>query len=199
MSREDFNYSNIKVEDIMTKALISVNPSTTAHQIAKMMEQGGIGAIIVKENEIPIGIVTDRDYATKIAANSMSFDTPVEKIMSTPLITIPCDAPISSAAEMMSTKKIRKLAVSDNGKITVGAPTVKGASVTATVLDHVKADKVLVFKKKKLSEKHKGKTLCKSGFHKWVILKDRQFDVKQGKLVTVYQCRRCGKQKSTAI
>ena len=58
---------------------------------------------------------------------------------------------------------------------------------------------ILVFKKKKLSEKHKGKTLCKSGFHKWEILKDRQFDVKQGKLVTVYQCRRCGKQKSTAI
>lgn len=58
---------------------------------------------------------------------------------------------------------------------------------------------ILVFKKKKLSEKHKGKTLCKSGFHKWEILKDRQFDVKQGKLVTVYQCSRCGKQKSTAI
>ena len=58
---------------------------------------------------------------------------------------------------------------------------------------------ILVFKKKKLSEKHKGKTLCKSGFHKWEILKDRQFDVKQGKLVTVYRCSRCGKQKSIAI
>ena len=117
MSREDFDYSKIKVEDIMTKALISVNPATTSLQIAKMMEQGGIGAIIVKENEIPIGIITDRDFATKIAAQSLSFDTPVEKIMSSPLITIPNDAPISSAAEIMSSKKIRKLAVSDSGKI----------------------------------------------------------------------------------
>jgi hypothetical protein len=58
---------------------------------------------------------------------------------------------------------------------------------------------ILVFKKKKQAEKHKGKTLCKSGFHKWKILKERQFDVKQGKLVTVYQCSRCGKQKNTAI
>ena len=58
---------------------------------------------------------------------------------------------------------------------------------------------ILAFKKKKLSEKHKGKTLCKSGFHKWEIFKEKQFDVKQGKLVTVYKCMRCGKQKSTAI
>jgi len=101
----------------MTKALISVNPATTAFQIAKMMEQGGIGAIIVKENSIPVGIVTDRDFATKIASNNLSFDVPVEKIMSSPLITIKHDAPISTAAEMMSSKKIRKLAVSENGTI----------------------------------------------------------------------------------
>lgn len=41
------------------------------------------------------------------------------------------------------------LLISDDGKIQVGEPTVKGASVTATVVDHVKADKVLVFKKKR--------------------------------------------------
>ena len=117
MTREDFNSSSIKVRDIMTKALISINPSTTAHQIAKMMEQGGIGAIIVKENEIPVGIVTDRDFATKIAANNMSFDTPAEKIMSAPLITISSESPISEAAQIMKNKKIRKLAVSDNGVI----------------------------------------------------------------------------------
>jgi len=58
---------------------------------------------------------------------------------------------------------------------------------------------ILVFKKKKLSERHKGKTLCKSGFHKWEVIKENQFDVKQGKLVTVCKCKRCGKQKSTAI
>jgi len=117
MSPEDFNSSSLLVKDIMAKALISVNPATTALQIAKMMEQGGIGAILVKENENLVGIVTDRDFATKIAANNLSFDTPVQKIMSSPLITINHDEPISAAAEMMTSKKIRKLAVSDNGNI----------------------------------------------------------------------------------
>ena len=117
MSPDDFNSSSILVKDIMAKALISVNPETTALQIAKMMEQGGIGAVLVKENENLVGIITDRDFATKIAANNLPFDTPVEKIMSSPLITINHDESISTAAEMMSSKKIRKLAVSENDKI----------------------------------------------------------------------------------
>ena len=117
MSREDFNYSSILVKDIMTTALISVNPTTTTFQIAKMMDQGGIGAIIVKDNDDPVGIITDRDFAIKIAANNLPSDTPVEKTMSSPLITINHSEPISAAAEMMSSKKIRKLAVSENGKI----------------------------------------------------------------------------------
>ena len=117
MSPDDSNFSSIIVEDIMIKTLISVNPATTAFQIAKMMEQGGIGAVLVKENDHLVGIITDRDFATKIAANNRPFDTPAKEIMSSPLVTINHDESISSAAERMSSKKIRKLAVSDNGDI----------------------------------------------------------------------------------
>jgi CBS domain-containing protein len=117
MGTADFSSSSILVKDIMTKALISVNPTTTVVQIAKMMEQGGIGAVLVKENDNLVGIITDRDFATKIAANNLPFDTLVEKIMSSPLISINHDEPISAAAQMMSNKKIRKLAVSENGTI----------------------------------------------------------------------------------
>ena len=101
----------------MTKALITVNLSTTAPQIAKMMEQGEIGAVLVKDSDNIVGIITDRDFATKIAANNLSYDTPIAKIMSSPLITIDHNKSISAAAEMMSKKKIRKLAVSENGRI----------------------------------------------------------------------------------
>jgi len=117
VSREDFNYSSILIQDIMTRALITVNRSTTALQVAKMMEQGGIGAVLVQDNGNPVGIVTDRDYATRIAANDLPLNTAVENIMSTPLITINHDEPISAAAERMTSKKIRKLAVTENGKM----------------------------------------------------------------------------------
>lgn len=55
---------------------------------------------------------------------------------------------------------------------------------------------VVPFKKKSVKDQHKGKTLCRHGFHKWTVIKDKQFDVKQGKLVTVSKCDRCGKEKS---
>ena len=117
MSREDFNYSSILVQDIMTRALITVNLATTALQVAKMMEQGGIGAILVQDNDNPVGIITDRDFATRVVANNLPSDTSVEKIMSSPLISINYNEPISAAAERMTSKKIRKLAVTENGKI----------------------------------------------------------------------------------
>lgn len=55
---------------------------------------------------------------------------------------------------------------------------------------------VLPFKKKSLKEKHKGKTLCRNGHHKWQVDKEKRFDVKQGKLVTSYTCARCGKYRN---
>jgi large subunit ribosomal protein L21 len=41
------------------------------------------------------------------------------------------------------------LLVDNDGKVAVGTPTVKGAKVTAKVLEHVKGEKVIVFKKKR--------------------------------------------------
>ena len=56
--------------------------------------------------------------------------------------------------------------------------------------------KVLKFKKPKLSEKHKGKGLCVHGFHKWEVISDNKFDVREGKLITAYRCKRCGTTKN---
>jgi len=56
--------------------------------------------------------------------------------------------------------------------------------------------KVLAFKKPTPREKSKGKTLCLHNFHKWQVVTERKFDVKQGRLVTLYRCARCGKEKT---
>ena len=57
---------------------------------------------------------------------------------------------------------------------------------------------VVPFKRPKASEKHRGKSLCRSGFHKWKVETQKQFDVKSGKLVTSYRCERCGAHKTTS-
>jgi len=37
--------------------------------------------------------------------------------------------------------------------------------------------------------------MCQHGFHDWVIFQGKKFDVRQGKLVTVFRCSRCGAEK----
>ena len=41
------------------------------------------------------------------------------------------------------------LLVEKDGQVTIGAPAIEGAKITAEVLDHVKGDKVIIFKKKR--------------------------------------------------
>ena len=41
------------------------------------------------------------------------------------------------------------LLVDNNGTVTIGAPSIEGAKVTGTIVEHLKGDKVIVFKKKR--------------------------------------------------
>ena len=53
----------------------------------------------------------------------------------------------AEAGDSLDFEKV--LLVDNDGKVAVGTPTVEGAKVTAKVLEHVKGDKVIVFKKKR--------------------------------------------------
>ena len=109
--------SEILVKDIMNKSLISADSSTTVFQIANLMENGGIGAIIVKKDNIPAGIITDRDFAIKITTQKLPLETPIDKVASYPLEKINSNESILVAAKLMSSKKIRKLAVVNDDKV----------------------------------------------------------------------------------
>lgn len=58
---------------------------------------------------------------------------------------------------------------------------------------------VVSFRRPKPSQKADGKTLCRHSFHKWEVWKEKQFDVKQGRLITVLRCKRCGVSKTKAL
>ena len=109
--------SETLVKDIMNNSLISADSATTVFQIANLMAKGGIGAIIVKKDNVPAGIITDRDFAIKITTQKLPLDTPIDKVASYPLVTIDSNESILSAANLMSSKKIRKLAVVEDEKV----------------------------------------------------------------------------------
>jgi signal-transduction protein with cAMP-binding, CBS, and nucleotidyltransferase domain len=103
------------VHDIMKKNVISIDSSMTAQDAAKMMDDASIGAIVVLENGIAIGIVTERDLARRIVAKGKPLTTNVKEVMSSPLILINPDETIWEAAQLMKTRKIHRLpAVKEN-------------------------------------------------------------------------------------
>jgi hypothetical protein len=58
---------------------------------------------------------------------------------------------------------------------------------------------IIQFKRPSAGERHRGKTLCRHGHHKWVIDKERVFDTRAGRLVTRFLCSRCGAVKTRAL
>jgi len=105
------------VKQIMNNFVVSVDSSVTATDAAKMMEDTGVGSVVVLDNNLPVGIVTDRDFAIKITAHSYPIDTPVRRIMSSPLISIDPNSDLWVASDLMSTRNVKKLPVIDDDKV----------------------------------------------------------------------------------
>jgi len=81
------------------------------------MEDSNVGAIIVMEDNTPIGIITDRDFAVKIVAHAYPITTSVKKIMSTPLIGVNPEESVWMVADLMYTRRVRKIPVIDEDKV----------------------------------------------------------------------------------
>ncbi len=107
----------ITIEDVMTKSVISVDASMTINETAKMMEDAKVGAVIIMENNVPIGIVTDKDFAVKVAAHAYEISSPIKQIMSSPLLSINSDESVRNAADLMFERGVRKLPVLNDDKV----------------------------------------------------------------------------------
>jgi len=105
------------ITKFLDNSILSVDSTVSAYNVAKLMENSKTGAVIVLENQVPVGIVTNKDLALKIIAHSYPFDTPVRRIMSTPIISITPETEISRVSEIMISKKIRKLPIIRDDKI----------------------------------------------------------------------------------
>ncbi len=113
----DVDTKKIRVKDIMSKGVLSVDAKMNVNEAAKMMEDSKVGAIIVMENNTPVGIITDRDFAVKIVAHAYPITTSVKEIMSSPLIGIDPEESVWTVAELMYTRKVRKIPVIEEDKV----------------------------------------------------------------------------------
>ena len=104
--------------EIMSRTPVTVSPDDTVDRAAATMRTRDIGSLIVVEGGKPSGIVTERDIVTKVAASNLVPSTiKVRDIMSAPVVAINPHEEVAEAARIMSDRKIRRLAVVDEGKL----------------------------------------------------------------------------------
>lgn len=100
------------------KEVYSVLSTITVFEALGVMSEKNIGAILVIEDEILKGILSERDYARKIALKAKSSKkTLVHEIMVENVITVSSTDNLDYCMELMYTKKVRHLPVLENGKI----------------------------------------------------------------------------------
>jgi signal-transduction protein with cAMP-binding, CBS, and nucleotidyltransferase domain len=99
----------------MKKNVISIDASMTAQDAAKMMDDASIGAIVVLQNGIAVGIITERDLVRRVIAKGRPLTTNIKEIMSSPLIVINPDDSVWELAQLMKIRKIHRVpAVKEN-------------------------------------------------------------------------------------
>jgi len=103
------------VRDVMKKNVVAIDSSMTVQDAAKMMDDASIGAIIVLENGIATGIITERDLTRRIVGKGKSYTSSVKEAMSTPVVVVNPDDSVWEAAQLMKLRKIHRLpAVKDS-------------------------------------------------------------------------------------
>ena len=99
------------VQNIMKHQVITVDSSVTIKDAAKMMEDTGVGCVIVMSQNIAVGILTERDFVRKVAAHEKPLSASVKEVMSSPLIVISPDESVWELAEIMKLRRIHKVPV----------------------------------------------------------------------------------------
>lgn len=97
------------------KEVFSVLPTITVFEALGVMSEKNIGAILIIENTILKGILSERDYARKIALKAKSSKkTFVHEIMEENVVIVKPSDNLDYCMELMNTKRVRHLPVSEN-------------------------------------------------------------------------------------
>ncbi len=104
------------IREIMKRDIITTLPTTSVKEAASIMKDNKIGCVIVTENGILRGILTDRDIVCSVVAERKDADyTEVKDVMNTDLIFSSPDTDVVEASRLMAEKEIRRLPIQQDG------------------------------------------------------------------------------------
>ncbi len=98
--------------------VFSIAPGATVLEALHIMAERKIGALIVIEDGQVVGILSERDYARKVALmERSSYTTEVRDIMTHDVLTVDSLTPIEVCMSLMTERRLRHLPVLDQGRL----------------------------------------------------------------------------------
>ena len=108
----------MKVREVMTTRIVSVEPTSTVKDAALIMNRHNIGSVPVVDGSSVRGMLTDRDIVLRCVAENRDATTlKVSDICSQGAVSVQPEQNLSDAMNLMSTEQIRRLPVIDNGRL----------------------------------------------------------------------------------
>jgi CBS domain-containing protein len=110
-----------KVRDILEvkgRDVWSIGPDASVFDALKLMAEKDVGALVVLDGGNLVGIISERDYARKIALlGRASLTTQVKEIMTIGLVCVAPEQNVDECMALVTEKRIRHLPVLENGKL----------------------------------------------------------------------------------
>jgi CBS domain-containing protein len=100
------------------KEIWSLTPETTVFDALKLMADKKIGAVLVIKDDTVVGIMSERDYARKVALHGKSsVQLTVNEIMSDKVLYVENTQSVEECMALMINKRVRHLPVFDGSKL----------------------------------------------------------------------------------
>lgn len=108
----------MKISEVMSTSVVSVSPTQSVAEAAKLMSDNNIGAVPVADNGKIRGMLTDRDIVLRCVAQNLSAQTTkAGDVMTTGPVFVTGDTDVNDAMMLMSNEQVRRLPVLQNGKL----------------------------------------------------------------------------------
>lgn len=104
---------NVKVNELMSESVVTTEPHASVERVRGIMQHNKIGAVPVVDSEgQPVGIVSTTDLVP-----SLKPESPISKIMTEKVYTVPKYDDVSVAARIMRNHKIHRVVVTHEQKV----------------------------------------------------------------------------------
>ncbi len=109
------------VNDILNdreKILFSIEPEATVQAAIQIMTSEQVSALAVIDNHAMVGIISERDYVRKIAAQKIpAWSVKIHEVMTRDVISVTADRPLEECMRVMTQNRIRHLPVYDGEEL----------------------------------------------------------------------------------